>query len=82
MSDDDHSRSSGRGPDARQVLTLAAVVLLVWFAAINSESVRISFWLSSTRAPVVVVIALSAILGGVATRLAGRRRHGGRRSAP
>lgn len=40
-----------------------AFVLLAWFAIANSDSVRVHFWVTSVRAPVVVVIALSALLG-------------------
>jgi uncharacterized integral membrane protein len=64
-----------RRPDSRQILIVVATALLVWFAISNSQSVQIHFWLSSTKAPLVVVIAVSALLGGFVTRFAFRRRH-------
>ncbi len=76
---DPPSPAANRRPELRQVLIVVAAVLLVWFAATNAQTVTIHFWLSTAKAPVVVVIALSALLGGVVTRLASRRRHPERR---
>lgn len=74
MSDASPKRSTERRVDSRQVLILVAAVLLAWFAIGNWQSVTIHFWLSTTKAPLVIVIAVSALLGGLVTRLA-RRRH-------
>jgi uncharacterized integral membrane protein len=62
-----------RRPDNRQILTAIAVGLLVWFAVSNWQSVRIHFWLTTAKAPLFLVIVLSAVLGGVVIRFARRR---------
>lgn len=63
------------------VATGALLILLVWFAVANLQGVRIRFWLTSASAPLVVVIAISGVLGaGVASlvgRVARRRRRPG-----
>jgi uncharacterized integral membrane protein len=74
MSDASPKKSSPRKIETRQILIMVAAVLLAWFAIGNWQSVTIHFWLSTTRAPLVLVIVVSALLGGFVTRLA-RRRH-------
>jgi uncharacterized integral membrane protein len=49
-----------------------AVVLLVWFALVNLQDVRIHFWLTSARSPLIVVIVISGVLGGAVTLLVSR----------
>ena len=55
--------------DNRQIATAIAVVLLAWFAISNWQSVRIHFWLTTAKAPLFLVIVLSALLGGIAIKL-------------
>jgi uncharacterized integral membrane protein len=58
-----------------QMVALAvAGALLVWFAIANSRSVRIEFWVHSSRAPLILVIAISGLLGALITFLALRRK--------
>ena len=64
---------STRRPDNRQILTGIAVGLLVWFAVSNWQSVTIHFWVTTARAPLILVIVLSALLGGFVIRFARRR---------
>ena len=64
----------GRTRDARMVLTGVVAVLLVWFAFTNLQDVEIHFWLSSARAPLVVVIAISGALGALIGALVTRHR--------
>ncbi|MGH8980777.1 MAG: lipopolysaccharide assembly protein LapA domain-containing protein [Acidimicrobiales bacterium] len=68
------------GRDARLVLTGISVVLLVWFALANLQGVRIRFWVTAAHAPLIVVIAISGVLGalvsGLLSRAARRRRTG------
>jgi uncharacterized integral membrane protein len=68
--------------DARLVTGGMAIVLLVWFALVNRESVRVHFWVVSAAAPLVAVVAIAAVFGAtigalVARRAGGRRRRGG-----
>ncbi len=59
---------------ARIVLTGVALVLLVWFAVANFQDVRIHFWVSTTSAPLIVVIVISGFLGASVSGLWSRRR--------
>jgi uncharacterized integral membrane protein len=67
-----------RSRDVRLVLTGIAAVLLVWFALANLQDVKIRYWLTSSRAPLIVVIVISGLLGaalaGLVSRMARRRR--------
>jgi uncharacterized integral membrane protein len=66
---------------ARLVLLGVALVLLIWFAVANLQDVRIRFWVSTTGAPLIVVIVISGVLGAAASSLWSwlrrRRRAGG-----
>lgn len=63
-----------RRRDARLVLVGVLAVLLVWFAFANLHEVNINFWLSTRRAPLIVVIVISGLLGAMVGRLVSRRR--------
>jgi uncharacterized integral membrane protein len=65
--------TSPRRPDTLQILTAIAVGLLAWFAISNWQSVTIHFWLTTAKAPLFLVIVLSALLGAIAIQLARRR---------
>jgi uncharacterized integral membrane protein len=52
----------------------AAAVILVWFALGNLHRVSIEFWVTQSRAPLILVIAISGLLGAVISALVGRRR--------
>jgi uncharacterized integral membrane protein len=61
----------------RQVLLVVmavAVVLLVWFALGNIHDVSMRFWIYQRRAPLIVVILISGLLGALITALVMRRR--------
>jgi len=67
--------------DARLVAGGMAVVLLVWFALVNRQDVRVHFWVVSATAPVVAVVAIAGVFGAAigalaVHRSAGRRRRG------
>jgi uncharacterized integral membrane protein len=49
-------------------------VLLLWFALGNLKSVTIDFWVKDTKAPLILVIAISGLLGALVSVLARRRR--------
>lgn len=69
----EHPAPRDRRRDARLVLSGVASVLLVWFALVNLTRVSITFWLSTTKAPLIVVIVISGVLGAVITLLLTRR---------
>ena len=62
-----------RRPDTRQILTVLAVALLVWFALGNWQSVEIHFWVTSSKAPLFIVILVAALLGGFVMWFARKR---------
>lgn len=49
--------------DQWRVAALVAGILLGWFAIVNAHAVRVDFWISTVRAPLIVVIVASAALG-------------------
>ncbi len=71
-------REDARGPraNARLVIALVGVLLIVVFAAVNAQSVTVDFVVASFSLPLVIVIVAAALLGGVIDRLmvATRRR--------
>lgn len=77
----DERPAHDRGRDVRLVAGGVVLVLLVWFAVANLQDVKIRFWVTTTAAPLIVVVALSGFLGAAAfglwTRLRRRRRAGG-----
>jgi uncharacterized integral membrane protein len=54
-----------RRRDARLVVGGALAVLLAWFALVNRQRVGIHFWVVTANAPLVVVVAISGVLGAV-----------------
>lgn len=56
------------------MLTGVAAVLLVWFALANLTKVSITFWVSTARAPLIVVILISGALGAAVALLVSRSR--------
>jgi uncharacterized integral membrane protein len=72
----DHgSDGSPRRFDGRQVSTVVAAILLAWFAISNWQRVEIHFWIVTAHAPLTLVIAVSAVLGGFVVWLTKRRTH-------
>jgi uncharacterized integral membrane protein len=72
----DEGGKSPRRFDGQQVATVAAVLLLVWFAIANWQRVEIRFWVLTVHAPLTLVIAVAAVLGGLVGGLIRRRRSG------
>ena len=68
-----------RRQDARLVLVGVASIALVWFALGNLGSVRIDFWVQHSRAPLILVILISGLLGALIAAIAMSRRGSGRR---
>jgi uncharacterized integral membrane protein len=63
---------------AKLVLAVLVALLLLIFAAVNFKPVEVNFLLFTTRARVVTVIAVSALLGFLAGWLVGRSGRAGR----
>lgn len=68
-----HPAPRDRRRDARLVLTGVVAVLLVWFALANLTTVPITFWVSTSRAPLILVIVISGVLGAAIALLLTRR---------
>jgi uncharacterized integral membrane protein len=86
--DDARSRRAGgaetwtarrTGPSARLLLVLVAAVVLIVFAVLNFNPVRVNFLVFTTRARVVTVIVVAALLGFVVGWFVGRPARGERR---
>jgi uncharacterized integral membrane protein len=84
MTDPHSAGDGGPGPepvrdrrrDLRLVVTGVVAVLLVWFALANLQDVKIHFWVYSTHASLITVIAIAVVLGAAAAVLLSRhRRH-------
>ena len=73
---DPESPGNRRDPkrDARLIGSGIVGVLLVWFALVNLRSVPIEFWVSKSHAPLILVIAVSSLFGGLLTALAMHRK--------
>lgn len=68
------------GLSGRWIAVIVAAVILVIFAILNSERVRVNFLLFDTQARVVTVIVASAGLGFLIGWLVGRPSKGERRA--
>jgi uncharacterized integral membrane protein len=71
-------RRRSRRERARTVALVVLAVLIVAFAVLNLEEVKVNWIVGSGRAPLIIVILVSALVGGfiayVAERRAGRRK--------
>ena len=77
MADDDRTGGSPARFNGRQIATVVAALLLIWFAIANWQRVEIHFWVITVHAALTLVIAVSAVLGGfvvLATRRVRARR--------
>jgi uncharacterized integral membrane protein len=72
----DRRRSPRRKEQARQLLAGGALVLVVVFALVNLDKVKVDWIVTTTHTALIVVIAISFALGAVAGALFWRRRAG------
>jgi uncharacterized integral membrane protein len=56
------------------VASAVAAVLLLWFGIANRRTVRIEFWVHTSRVPLILVIAISGLFGALIAILALRRK--------
>lgn len=61
------SGQKSRHPVARLVAFGVLVAVLLWFAFANLQGVPIHFWVVTRTAPLIVVVAISGVLGAVVT---------------
>ena len=61
---------------ARQITTIALVVLVAVFALLNLRQVKVNFIVTTTKAPLIIVIVACLAVGLVIGLFAGRRRSG------
>lgn len=71
---DGRGAKSERGRQVVLVGVAVAVILLAWFALGNVHDVSIRFWIFQRRAPLIIVILISGLLGALITALVMRRR--------
>ena len=60
--------------ERRQIGVLALAAVGVAFAVANLDDVRVNWVLGNWRTPLIVVIALSMVIGGLLGMLVSRRR--------
>jgi uncharacterized integral membrane protein len=65
--------SPGKRERARQITLIALAVLALVFALLNSREVKVNFILTTTRAPLIVVVAACVAVGLAIGSIAARR---------
>jgi uncharacterized integral membrane protein len=68
------AKRSGGGLDSKSVAAGLVAMLIIVFAATNTQKVKIDFVVATTHASLIVVIAISVILGVLLAGTVGRRR--------
>ncbi|MGH9031007.1 MAG: lipopolysaccharide assembly protein LapA domain-containing protein [Acidimicrobiia bacterium] len=71
--------AQSRMPSARLIIAGIVIVLVLWFALVNSQRVTIDFIIFERRARLIYVILGSAVLGAIAGALLRHRRRERRR---
>jgi len=71
-------RSRSRSDQARLALAAALGGLTVAFAALNLDKVEVDWIIDTFSTPLIVVIVVSLVVGGVLGFATGRRRRGGK----
>ena len=67
------------GTNWKAIIGVAAVIMLVWFIAANSQQVQVTWWVIDTSTSLFVVILISALLGAGITYFLTRVRSRGSR---
>jgi uncharacterized integral membrane protein len=68
-----HAEKRGRGERARTGALVVLAVLMTLFAVLNVKQVKVDWIFGSARAPLIIVIAISLLVGIVLTHFAERR---------
>jgi len=77
MSTQQRSGRRGASQRVRTVLLAGAAVLIILLAVLNTETVTVNWIFGSTRAPLVLVVVISFLLGVVCCYLVERLRSRG-----
>jgi uncharacterized integral membrane protein len=67
-------KRSGGGLDSKSVAAGLVAMLIIVFGATNTQKVKINFVVGSTHASLIVVIAISVILGVLLAATVARRK--------
>ena len=65
MAERELPRNERQVPTARIVAVLVPAVLLAIFALVNTDEVQVDFVVTDRRAPLIIVILVSAVLGAI-----------------
>lgn len=76
MNDTAHRESPAKRARARQIGALILVALGVLFAVLNLDEVSVNWIVGTWRTPLIIVIAVSILVGAGIGFLIGRRRAG------
>jgi uncharacterized integral membrane protein len=75
VTDDQHAERSQNRLQPHHIVIGVCLVVLLLFAILNIDDVRVDFAVDTVAAPLVLVIAICALLGFVIGWFVGRRRH-------
>ncbi len=74
MADTADRQSPGKSARARQIAVLVLVAIGVLFAVLNFDEVSVNWIIGTWRTPLIIVIAVSVLVGAAIGFLIGRRR--------
>lgn len=75
MASDDHTVTSTIGSTVRIVVVVALIVALAAFVLANSQSTTVDFLFTEADAPLIAVLAGTALIGGIVVELLRSRVH-------
>ncbi len=64
-----------RSMSAKTVVIVILVLLLLTFIFVNTQSVDITFWITTVKAPLWIVLAISILVGVAVGFILGRMRY-------
>jgi uncharacterized integral membrane protein len=68
-----------RREQARTVVAIVLAILITLFAVLNTEEVKVNWIFGTTKTPLIIVIAVSAIVGAVLALFVQRQRRSSKR---
>ncbi len=70
-----HKKAARTPEEKRRIVIGILIALVVLFALLNLNQVKVDWLVTSTKTPLVVVIVVSAAIGAVAGVLVDRKKH-------